>query len=190
MSMPNSLSIFVIAALGCAAISCAPPSALSNRATLPRLEAEQLLAVADLAESSGDELRAQQYLLAALRSGVAAERVLPRLLRLYVRDGQYRLATETLRDHLRAHPQQHGLRLLLADLYAATQLSAAAVSEYERVLTEAPASSRAHFALGSLLHDVGGEPARANQHLRAYLASAPQGVHADEARSLLSGGAP
>jgi tetratricopeptide (TPR) repeat protein len=166
---------------------------LNGRGTLPRLQTEQLLAVAEVAERSGDDLRAQQYLLAALKTGTASaapERVLPRLLQLYIRDGQYRLATETLRDHLRRHPQQHGLRLLLADLYAATQLSAAAVTEYERVLSAAPASPRAHFALGSLLHDVGGEPARADLHLRAYLAYAPEGVHAEEARALLERGAP
>jgi tetratricopeptide (TPR) repeat protein len=168
-----------------AAASCAPTALTTRHDAQPALTREQVLAVAELAERTGDNLRAQQYLLTALKAGAAPELVLPRLLRLYVADGQYRLAIDTLKDFLRHHPQHYRLRLLLADLYAATQLTAAAAGEYERVLAAAPAYARAHFSLASLLYEAG-DAGRADPHYRAYLASAPHGRHADEARSHLS----
>lgn len=175
----------VIMPLWFAAISCAAPAATMRPESQHTLTGDQLLAIAEVAERGGDHLRAQQYLQTALNIGVDPERVLPQLLHLYIADGQYRLAIDMLQHQLRTHPQQSRLRLLLADLYAATQLTAAAVDEYERVLTAAPDSARAHYALATLLHDAGYERARADQHFRAYLASAPTGPHADEARSLL-----
>lgn len=176
---------FMLLPIVLAAVGCAAQTANVRRDASPLLSAEQLLAIADVAARGGDRLRAQQYLQKSLRDGAPPERVLPRLLQLYLDDGQYRLAIDTLRDHLHEHPRQPQPRLLLGDLYAATQLTAAAIDEYERVLELAPDSARAHFALASLLHELGSDPGRADRHFRAYLASAPAGRHADEARSLL-----
>lgn len=169
-----------LAAIGCAHTGAAQ---LANPTPVPN--PEQLLEIARAADQLGDNLRAQQYLLAAARSGASPKLTLPLLLRSYVADGQYRLAIDTARDYLRAHPEDARLRLLLASLYEATQLEAAAIEQYERVLSELPSDADAHFALAELLHELGREPGRADQHFRAYLALAPHGDNAAEARASL-----
>jgi tetratricopeptide (TPR) repeat protein len=160
-------------------------ASLGTQATLPALAASQLLEVAAAAERLGDPLRAQQYVLAARKAGADPNITLPWLLRLYVGDGQYRMAIDTAREQLRSHPQQFELRMLLASLYRATDLEVAAIEQYEQVLVTQPSEPRAHFALASLLHEGGHDAARADQHFRAYLALAPAGAYADQARSLL-----
>lgn len=164
---------------------CAHVSAPTNFTAPQPLQAEELLAIASAAEQTGDGLRAQQYLLAALNAGISRERALPRLLRSYVADGQYRLAIDVARDFLRAKPDDVDLHLLLARLYEATELEAGAVEEYERIIAAAPSDARAHFALASLLHEHGSEPGRADEHFRAYLALAPRGEDARAARAAL-----
>jgi len=173
------LMVSVLSTVGCAANSVSPKTGSMTLTT------DQLLSIADVAERMGDNQRAQQYLLAAKRSGAPAERVLPRLMRLLVEDGQYRMAIATLQEHLRAHPNDHRMRELLADLYNATALTANAITEYERVLSAEPKDASAHFALASLLREQGLDPGNADRHFREYLALAPSGEHAEEARSQL-----
>jgi tetratricopeptide (TPR) repeat protein len=172
---------------GLAALSglsgCAHGGARAGERGTP--SAEQLLQVADLAERGGDPLRAQQYLLAALREGADEQKHLPRLLNSYVADGQYRVAVELLENHLRRHPDAVQMRVLLSTLYTATGNYEGAIQQYERVIARAPRDAYAHFALASLLHDSGVATARADQHYRTYLELAPDGAHAEEARGLL-----
>ena len=170
--------------LGITANGCAHVSAPASEPERP-LEAEQLLVVAGAAEQLGDRLRAQQYLMSALRAGAEPRRVLPWLLRLYVADSQYRLAIDTTREYLRVHPRDTGMRMLLAGLYEATELEVGALEQYERVIASAPDEPRAHFALASLLRERGREPGRADEHFRAYLSLDPRGENADEARAAL-----
>lgn len=165
-----------------------PRAAREAEAALPT--AEQLVQVAELAEETGDPLRAQQYLLAALRAGADEGKVVPRLLALYVADGQYRVAIDQAEHYLRRHPRDQALRLLLSTLYTAVGEEEHAIAEYERVLERTPDDAYAHFALASLLHDTGGAAERADVHFRAYLALDPHGPHADEARGLLLQGVP
>lgn len=174
------LFLALAALSGCAHLGSSAPETPAQPLT-----AEELLQIAGAAEQSGDGLRAQEYLLSALRAGVDQKRALPWLLRLYVADGQYRMAIDTTLDSLRAQPDDVDLRLLLAHLYEATELEAGAAEEYERVISAAPNDARAHFALAALLHEHGNEPGRADQHYRAYLALAPQGENAREARAAL-----
>jgi tetratricopeptide (TPR) repeat protein len=170
----------------CALLSgCAHSLAAGSPDQTPALTADQLMSVAAAAEQLGDRLRAQQYLLAARKAGADPTLVLRRSLRLYVADGQYRLAIDSVQDHLRSHPQQRELRFLLAQLYEATQLDAAAMAEYERVLALEPSEPRAHFALATLLRERAHDPVRADQHYRAFLALAPDAADAPEARSHL-----
>lgn len=154
------------------------------------LTADQLLQVADAAAGMGDSLRAQQYLGAALQAGANETKVVPRLLKLYIADGQYRVAIDHAEHYLRRHPEERELRLLLSTLYTAVGEHERAVAEYERVLARAPNDAYAHFALASLLHDQGGASLRADEHFRAYLTLEPNGTHAAEARGLLLKGMP
>jgi len=174
-----ALVALMLSALGCAA-NTVPPKTGSMTLTT-----EELLSIADVAERMGDNQRAQQYLLAARRAGAPAQRVLPRLMHLLVEDGQYRMAIAILQEHLRAHPNDLAMRGLLADLYNATALTADAITEYKRVLYADPKDAPAHFALACLLREQGLDPGNADRHFREYLALAPRGEHAEEARSQL-----
>lgn len=153
---------------------------------LPAAESQQeLLVSAHQAQLEGDTLRAQQYLLAALNHGADQRRVLPWLLRLYVADGQYRSAIERVNESLRVSGDDLELRMLLASLYRATELESSAAQQYEEVLQRAPNQSRAHLELGMMLHDSGSDPARADQHFRAFLALAPDAPEAGMVRTRL-----
>jgi tetratricopeptide (TPR) repeat protein len=174
-----------LAALLCATWLCGCATASRPRGSMDRLSAAQLLAVADALEQSGDTVRAEQYLQQALKLGAPARAVVPRLLRMYVADGQYRLAIDQAENHLRKHPRDHGVRLFLATLYGALGQELHALRQYERVLAEEPKDAQAHFAMASVLHEAGHEHARADEHFRAYLALEPYGAHAEEARALL-----
>lgn len=173
----------LLCALGCAG---APGERAPARPPAPAaLSNEQLLEVAALLERRGDTLRASQYLSLALDRGADEARVVPRLLRLYVRDRQYRLAIELAEHHLRRHPGDVRARFFLASLYTGLGMTAAAAGQYERVLAARPAWADAHFALASLLRDGDQDLARADAHYRAYLQLQPRGVHAEEARAAL-----
>lgn len=181
--MMRARSLGVALALSCLVGCVHAGQPRDAEAALPT--AEQLVQVAELAEQTGDPLRAQQYLLAALRAGADEREVVPRLLALYVNDGQYRVAIDQAEHHLRRHPRDQALRLLLSTLYTAVGEEEHAIAEFERVLEKTPNDAYAHFALASLLHDTGGAAERADVHYRAYLELDPHGPHADEARGLL-----
>lgn len=175
------LGLALLAASGCAHL----PDAASERDAAPPPTAAELLEVAALAERLGDRLRAQQYLNAAKRAGADPDIVTPHLVRLYIADSQYRLAIDCVRERLKALPEHTALRFLLARLYEATDLETAAVSEYERVLTEKPNEPRAHLALALLLRRTGQDPGRVDRHLRAYIELEPNAPEAIEARASL-----
>jgi tetratricopeptide (TPR) repeat protein len=178
--MKKQWMVVVLAVLsGCA------HGALGQGAETREPTAEQFVQVAEAAEQMGDTLRAQQYLGAALRAGGDETRIMPKLLVLYIGDGQFRVAIEQCEHYLRRHPHDGKVRLLLSTLYTAVGDHEGAVAQYERVLDAAPGDAYAHFALASLLHEQGGASLRADEHFRAYLALAPEGEHAAEARGLL-----
>jgi tetratricopeptide (TPR) repeat protein len=169
--------------------ACIPPLEVrdpsSHAPAQSGLSAQQALQVAQVLERSGDSSRASQYLTLALRLGADEHAVVPRLLRLYVRDGQYRLAVELAESYVRRHPNDRRTRLLLGTLYTGVGFDGLAERQYERVLAQDPKSDNAHFALASLLRARGQDFARADQHFRAYLQLAPSGAHAEEARAAL-----
>lgn len=182
VTMVLSMTLFAACAHG--------PGVRGGRDAPRDLTASELMQVAEGAEQMGDTLRAQQYLNAALRAGANEAVVVPKLLRLYIADGQYRVAVEQCEHYLRRHPDDREIRLLLSTLYTAVGENERAVEQYESVLTDAPDDAYAHYALASLLHDQGGASLRADAHFRAYLRIAPRGEHAVEARGLLLKGVP
>jgi Tfp pilus assembly protein PilF len=158
---------------------------LARGAAKPEPTGVQLLEIADLLAASGERVRAGQYLDLARQRGAAELEVLPRLLKLYVADGQYRLAIEHVEQYLRRHPNDTKLRLCLASLYAAVDIATPAIRELGKVLAVEPQNADAHYALASLLREAGTERAATDQHYRAYLALQPDGLHAEEARASL-----
>lgn len=164
---------------GCAALH--KPSSRGD--DVPALAQGQLLELADLLAQRGDSVRAQQYLLLAEKQGAPSDQVLPRLLKLYVADGQYRLAIEHAEHCLRRRPSDTRLRELVASLYAAVGYNDAAVTAYEAVLRSEPNNAHVHYSLAALLRELGGEYVRIDRHYRAYLTLDPRGEHAEEARA-------
>lgn len=143
----------------------------------------ELVDIARAFAASGDRVRAIQYLTLAQREGVAPQRVVPRLLALYVADGQYRMAIDTAESYLRRKPHDHTIRRCLGAFYMAIDATDDALRTFERLIVEAPRDADAHFALASLLSDGGTQHAKADEHYRTYLALAPTGRHAEEARA-------
>ena len=179
------LASTVASSSGCAGSAGTPPrtAAESTLHEPNRLHGRQLVEVADLLAARGDRVRAAQYLHAAKQDGVPAREVVPRLISLYTADAQYRLAIETAENYLASHPRDQRVRKCLGALYSAIGADAPAIRTFEAVLRATPDDAQVHYALASLLKTAGTQRARASEHYRAYLALAPHGDHAEEARA-------
>jgi tetratricopeptide (TPR) repeat protein len=178
-------------AAGLAQLACHAPAAPG--AAAPALASARAATAADLVErarvfsASGDHLRAEQYLAAALSQGADERRLLPLLLAACVADQRYRDGLQHVESYVRRHPRDHGARFLLATLQLALGRFERGVEELEGVLAVAPRHAEAHHALAVVLRDQLGDMAGADRHFRAYLRLRPSGSHAEEARgSLLS----
>ncbi len=167
--------LLIIVLTGCA-------GSLPGASSAPAPSGAQLVEIADLLAQRGERVRAGQYLDLAQQAGVPEHELLPRMLKLYVADGQLRLAIDRAEQYLRRHPSDNKLRWCLASLYAAVDIDALAIRELGRVVTDEPRNAEAHFALASLLQNVG-QRAGMDRHYRAYLALQPHGAHAEEARA-------
>lgn len=146
---------------------------------------EPLIEQAEAFAASGDNMRAEQYLTAALSQGADEKRVLPLLVRACISDERYRSAAQYLEEYLRRHPSQQNARFLLASLHLSLGQSDVAIRELEIVLKTNPQHAEAHFALATLLRDSAASYAAADTHFREYLALRPDGIHAEEARGSL-----
>jgi len=150
-----------------------------------RPQGRQLVQIADALVEHGDRVRAAQYLGWAQKDGVPAHEVVPRLISLYAEDGQYRLAIDTAERYLRQRPSDARIRKCLGALYLAIDELDAARSHFETLVRETPDDPDARYALASTLRASGSQLARADEQYRAYLALAPDGRHAEEARASL-----
>lgn len=175
-----------LAALGCGGVR--PQSARSAQAA-ERVERvptrDELVMIGDGFAGRGDHVRAAQYWVRALDEGAPSSEVLPKLLRAYIADQQYRLAVKCAEDQLRLETRAPGLRMLAGRLHEALGRPREAIGHYTRAVREAPHAPEAHFALASALHRVGYERARADQHYRRYLTLQPDGPYAERARAAL-----
>ena len=154
-------------------------------ATEPGRSTDPLLVQARAYERSGDYVRAEQYLSAALTAGANENRILPLQVRVCLADQRYRDAEQYLENYLRRHPTKQSARFLLATLHMALGHNELARRELARVVHEDPRQADAHFALATLLREQGLDYAEADTHFRAYLALNPEGPHAEEARGSL-----
>lgn len=183
--MPNRRFRSTVYALSLAVLmgGCARPQ--SNAVQRPEPPSAPLLERAKAFESSGDYVRAEQYLNAALAAGERESRILPRQVRVCIADQRYRDAEQYLENYLRRHPGQHDARFLLASLHLSLGNSERARRELSRVVHDDPKQADAHFALATLLHDQGIDYAEADSHFRAYLELEPDGAHSEQARGSL-----
>jgi tetratricopeptide (TPR) repeat protein len=133
----------------------------------------------------GDLSRAQEYLISAIDNGADVTRVLPMLLHVCVAAGNFHAATEYGDRVLQAHPTNSRLRFVVGTLYASTGETLKGREYLEQVAREQPKDARVEFALGVLVRDDLNDFAGADKYFRAYLALAPNGPHAEEARASL-----
>ncbi|MFO0685745.1 MAG: hypothetical protein U0234_27050 [Sandaracinus sp.] len=133
----------------------------------------------------GDYIRAEQYFTAARDHGFPEERVLPLLMEVCVRSSRFSAAVGYAEPYLETHPDDWRLRQLLATIQMGLGDAAAARISLEHVVAEAPDEPIPHYMLGVLLRDqLHDEPGMRAQFER-YLALAPDGSHATEAREAL-----
>jgi tetratricopeptide (TPR) repeat protein len=146
---------------------------------------ERLIELGKGFASVGDLTRAEQYFAAAIESGADEREVLPMLLRVCVLDGRFRMAIQYAENHLKHSPTDIATRFVVGSLYSAIGDTDAARAAYNQVLEVEPDNADAHFALASLLRDIGGDPVLADHHFREYLRLKPGGTHVEEAQASL-----
>jgi tetratricopeptide (TPR) repeat protein len=147
--------------------------------------ARSLLDTGRALAAQGDSLRAEQYLRAALTGGAPADEVVPLLISVCVASQRYRAAVADARSYLQLHPGASRLRFVLASLLAGLGDYPAAVDELTALVSREPSHVLGHYALGVLYRDRLRHAERADQEFRVYLALAPSGAHAEEARASL-----
>jgi tetratricopeptide (TPR) repeat protein len=167
---------WLVALLGCGAVA-------DEAARQPEHNAEELFELGRLFAVRGDLMRAEQYLLAAGEAGFPRERVLPALINVFVRGSRYRDALAHAEPELARQPDNVRLRTLVASLELALDDDEAAQRQLERVVTEAPEEAFPHYLLGVFHRDRSRDAVRAGEHFARYLALAPDGPHAEEARA-------
>ena len=122
MTTPQrALRAFIILALFCVALGgCTKTRGARAKEGLDTVAREsdpkRLLRAGEAYAMLGDATRAAQYFALAIENGGDEEAIFPRLLQVCVRDKQYRAAVHDGENYLRKHPDDDGLRFLLASL--------------------------------------------------------------------------
>jgi len=172
----------VASSFGCAA----PQSNVQKGIEVMRTESapDQLAECGDSFAAVGDMTRAEQYFVAALRSGGEPARLVRRLIAVCVADGRYPVALDYADEYLRKHPADVEVRYAAGTLRVATGDEKRAREELLQVLVAKPGFADAHYAIALLDKDKGDVMA-ADAQFRAYLAVSPDGDHAEVARANL-----
>ena len=168
---------------GCHHVS--PADRTSLNAELSNISGEELFRLGLWHATSGDLLRAEQYLVAARQRGHDARQVTYWLVRSCAAANRYQSALAHAQLYLRDHPQDWSLRLIAASVHEALGELARAQSELERIVQAVPQTPLPHYRLALLYQVRESQQHRARTHLEAYLALTPQGPHAAEARAVL-----
>ncbi len=182
------ISGFAIA-LSMAAISfgCASPQTKLQQG-IEAMHAEsapdQLAERGDASAAVGDMTRAEQYYVAALHANGEAGRLVRRLIAVCVADGRYPVALEYADEYLRKHPGDVDVRYAAGTLRVAVGDEKRARQELLQVLEARPGFADAHYVI-ALLDKEQGDVMAADAQLRAYLATSPDGEHAEVARANL-----
>lgn len=162
--------------LGCAATATpAPPQAL------PRTSARELHATAMALAARGDDVRAEQYFIAARSAGYPRAQVLEQLIALSVRAARFRAALRYALEAQHDDTDRPHLGWLIANLYLALGQPADALRVLELTVRLVPSWAEPHYLRARLFRDDFGDYARASRAFNAYLARAPRGAHRREA---------
>lgn len=168
--------------VACGSKSTAPPlTPAAEKAKNAQMLVEDGRAFAE----AGDALRAQQYFAAALKLGADEKVVLPLLLRACVVQKNYRLAIEYAEAALARSPHNARLRLLSGTLHASIGETARSRERLERAADELADEAEVQFTVAVSFRDDASDVVSADKYFRRYLALAPNGAHAEEAKSSL-----
>jgi tetratricopeptide (TPR) repeat protein len=146
---------------------------------------ERLQARGDASAMAGDLTRAEQYYVAAMAAGGDTRVLTKRLLVVCTTDERYPAAQTYAEDYLRLHPGDTDMRYALATVYVALRELQLARGSLERVVTERPDLAVAHYALATVLRDLGDSMLDADQQFREYIRLSPEGEYAESARASL-----
>jgi tetratricopeptide (TPR) repeat protein len=185
------IGILSVGILGAGVVGCGGAAAEAPVGTPPtdpvaEVGARRLFETGLAAASQGDYVRAEQYLAAAGARGHDETAVIGPLVRVCVASSRLRQALVYAQPYLRRHPDDWRLRFVVAATLLALERIDEARTEYERVVASAPDAPEPVFALGMLLREHFHDDAAARPRFERYLALAPQGGHADDARVALA----
>lgn len=152
---------------------------------LEEQNAQQLFDAGIRIAHQGDYIRAEQYFTAARDHGYPEDQVLPLLMEVCVHSSRYSAAVGYAEPYLETHPDDWRLRQLLATIQMGLGNSTAARLSLEHVVAEAPDEAVPHYMLGVLLRDELHDEPGMRAQMERYLALAPDGAHATEAREAL-----
>jgi tetratricopeptide (TPR) repeat protein len=148
-------------------------------------EAPSLFRMGHSQAMQGDNLRAEQYYLAAQRAGYPESKVLRSLLDVCLSSGRLRSALGYAESFLRRHPEDFRLRHLVASIHLGLGDAARAFRELETVLGEAPEHAPSHYLLAVIATEAFADAETARRHFQGYLRLEPHGAHAAEASAWL-----
>lgn len=168
----------LVAALGVSACGAAPAAPAEAPPQAP--SAEALAAQGRSFAKAGDGVRAEQYLVAALRAGARAEQLLPELLRVCIVAGRLQSALGHALPYLKAHPDEVALRYLVATIYLGLEQAPKALQELERISSTDPHHAPSAYLAGAIAWDVYGDAKAARRHFERYLRLAPRGAQVPE----------
>lgn len=165
---------------GCAHAQRAEPR------TLQDVPAAELFAQGIARANTGDHVAAEQYLQAALQRGYPEARAVRELVKVCLAAQRFDSALSYALPYLERHPDAWRLQLVVATVHLAAGDAATARRELSDLLHKRPDTPEAHFLMGLVLRDDYQDRESASRSFEHYLALAPRGAHAREARSWLS----
>jgi tetratricopeptide (TPR) repeat protein len=134
---------------------------------------------------TGDMVRAEQYLAAALAAGADEHSVMPPLLHVCVASRHYRLGVEYAEVVLAHNPSDARLRFLAGALYVSIGDRERAREHLQKAARQLPDDAEVQFSVAVFFRDELSDRAAADPYFRDYLRLAPTGSHVDEARASL-----
>lgn len=163
---------FLLVVLTCVALGgCAsgPRPAPNTAVENERRPAAELVELGRRAALRGDAVRAEQYLALAIEQGADAKRVMPLLLRACITSSHLRAALNHAEPYLLDHPNDDGLRYLVATIHVGLGQVTAARRELGLLLQRNADNADAHYLLGILDAAADVEAARAHfEQARLY----------------------
>jgi tetratricopeptide (TPR) repeat protein len=146
----------------------------------PNAAAHELFDQGNQLAATGDSVRAEQYLAAALREGYPGEEVLPPLLRVCLAGSRLRAALNYATPYLKKHPDAVWLRYLVATVYLGLGQPLHARENLLAIEGQAPYAARVQYLLGETEWEGFGDATAAAGHFREYLRVDPEGAYARE----------